>query len=67
MATIGGWPSGKAPGFGPGIRGFESLTPSHEFITDVRRSLFGRFICLFPTPPLLFRSLIPIFSFNLLC
>ena len=25
-------PSGKAPGFGPGIRGFESLLPSHEFI-----------------------------------
>lgn len=24
------WPSGKAPGFGPGIRGFESLHPSHE-------------------------------------
>ncbi len=22
------WPSGKAPGFGPGIRGFESLRPS---------------------------------------
>lgn len=22
------WPSGKAPGFGPGIRGFESLHPS---------------------------------------
>lgn len=26
---IGVWPSGKAPGFGPGIRGFESLHPSH--------------------------------------
>jgi predicted 3-demethylubiquinone-9 3-methyltransferase (glyoxalase superfamily) len=25
----GEWPSGKAPGFGPGIRGFESLLPSH--------------------------------------
>lgn len=25
-------PSGKAPGFGPGIRGFESLHPSHEKI-----------------------------------
>ena len=24
----GTWPSGKAPGFGPGIRGFESLLPS---------------------------------------
>lgn len=27
----GAWPSGKAPGFGPGIRGFESLRPSHNF------------------------------------
>ncbi len=27
--NIGAWPSGKAPGFGPGIRGFESLRPSH--------------------------------------
>jgi hypothetical protein len=26
----GMWPSGKAPGFGPGIRGFESLHPSHD-------------------------------------
>ena len=25
---VGTWPSGKAPGFGPGIRGFESLRPS---------------------------------------
>ncbi len=25
---IGRWPSGKAPGFGPGIRGFESSPPS---------------------------------------
>ena len=25
----GGSPSGKAPVFGTGIRGFESLTPSH--------------------------------------
>ena len=25
---IRAWPSGKAPGFGPGIRGFESLRPS---------------------------------------
>ena len=24
------WPSGKAPGFGPGIRGFESLHPSQS-------------------------------------
>ena len=28
MRPIGEWPSGKAPGFGPGIRGFESLRPS---------------------------------------
>ena len=27
--TDGEWPSGKAPGSGPGIRGFESLLPSH--------------------------------------
>ena len=36
---IGMWPSGKAPGFGPGIRGFESLHPSHgkcpDFIYEV--------------------------------
>ena len=25
----GAWPSGKAHGFGPCIRGFESLRPSH--------------------------------------
>ena len=30
MASNRGWPSGKAPGFGPGIRGFESLTPSQS-------------------------------------
>jgi hypothetical protein len=29
---IGTSPSGKAPGFGPGIRGFESLRPSQEII-----------------------------------
>ena len=29
-ADYGDWPSGKAPGFGPGIRGFESLIPSHN-------------------------------------
>ncbi len=27
---IGMSPSGKAPGFGPGIRGFESLHPSQD-------------------------------------
>lgn len=32
-------PSGKAPGFGPGIRGFESLRPSH--IAHVSTHLFG--------------------------
>ena len=30
MLVVGEWPSGKAPGFGPGIRGFESLLPSHR-------------------------------------
>ena len=29
-------PSGKALGSGPSIRGFESLHPSHEIITEVR-------------------------------
>ena len=28
-------PSGKAPGSGPGIRGFESLHPSHEKSSDL--------------------------------
>ena len=28
---IGEWPSGKAPGFGPGMRGFESLLPSQNY------------------------------------
>ena len=32
-------PSGKAPGFGPGIRGFESLRPSH--IAHASTHLFG--------------------------
>jgi hypothetical protein len=49
MATLqlrfddGEWPSGKAPGSGPGIRGFESLFPSHEKMTH---RLMGRFSCL---------------------
>ena len=33
----GEWPSGKAPGFGPGIRGFESLLPSQVIITTTDR------------------------------
>ena len=40
IANIGMWPSGKAPGFGPGIRGFESLHPSHKKETSIRRSFF---------------------------
>ncbi len=28
--VVGDSPSGKAPGSGPGIRGFESLIPSHK-------------------------------------
>jgi hypothetical protein len=31
ILSDGEWPSGKAPGFGPGIRGFESLLPSHFY------------------------------------
>ena len=34
LTVNGAWPSGKAPGFGPGIRGFESLRPSHPFRTS---------------------------------
>lgn len=30
IVVIRAWPSGKAPGFGPGIRGFESLRPSQS-------------------------------------
>ena len=33
-------PSGKAPGFGPGIRGFESLHPSHENRQTFRSGVF---------------------------
>ena len=40
----GGWPSGKAPGFGPGIRGFESLTPSQI----ERNNISSSFSSLFP-------------------
>lgn len=36
----GEWPSGKAPGFGPGIRGFESLLPSQNENRSFDRSLF---------------------------
>lgn len=30
LARTGDSPSGKAPGSGPGIRGFESLIPSQD-------------------------------------
>ena len=41
----GEWPSGKAPGFGPGIRGFESLLPSQDFTRLVQNCYpFGRSI-----------------------
>ena len=33
QAFYGAWPSGKAPVFGTGIRGFESLRPS-QGLTD---------------------------------
>ena|GEM_PF-2581482 len=35
----GDWPSGKAPVFGTGIRGFESLIPSHkhfEYVSSLK-------------------------------
>ena len=32
----GAWPSGKATVFGAVIRGFESLRPSQEIITDTK-------------------------------
>lgn len=36
--AIGSWPSGKAPGFGPGIRRFESCRPSQVYsgIRDIQ-------------------------------
>ena len=42
VARIGPSPSGKAPGFGPGIRGFESLHPSQDkmFILNALSWLF---------------------------
>ena len=39
-------PSGKAPGFGPGIRGFESLHPSHGKSPNFAFARFGLFLCL---------------------
>ena len=40
-APVGAWPSGKARGFGPRIRRFESFRPSHlsENSTDMSRDL----------------------------
>jgi hypothetical protein len=35
----GEWPSGKAPGSGPGIRGFESLLPSHSYYVFIRAAV----------------------------
>ncbi len=46
VPVIGEWPSGKAPVFGTGIRGFESLLPSHEKTSPfglVFLYAFGRF------------------------
>ena len=47
-------PSGKAPGFGPGIRGFESLHPSQIKTPKIHSLtfLFGYFLS-----PILFRKL----------
>ena len=39
-------PSGKAPGFGPGIRGFESLHPSQNKYTSYVYKLTRVFIFL---------------------
>ncbi len=33
-SLLGDSPSGKAPGSGPGIRGFESLIPSHFLVVS---------------------------------
>ena len=41
MVGNGPSPSGKAPGFGPGIRGFESLRPSQ--IRNYHKGCMGRF------------------------
>ena len=38
--AVGDSPSGKAPGSGPGIRGFESLIPSHEIRLTICQSYF---------------------------
>ena len=36
------WPSGKATGFGPVIRGFESLHPNQKFLAPrMRGYLYG--------------------------
>lgn len=57
IARIGEWPSGKAPGFGPGIRGFESLLPSHEIITTTNRLKMAIFVFLHLL--FMFESLLP--------
>ena len=43
MFVIDGmWPSGKATGFGPVIRGFESLHPNQKFLAPhMRGYLYG--------------------------
>ena len=41
------WPSGKATGFGPVIRGFESLHPNQKFLAPhMRGYLYGLFMLL---------------------
>ena len=42
---IGPSPSGKAPGFDPGIRWFESSRPSHMIETSLDRLAATRLIC----------------------
>ena len=40
MQTDGMSPSGKATGFGPVIRGFESLHPNQKFLTPAIAGLY---------------------------
>ncbi len=43
-------PSGKAPGSGPGIRGFESLHPSHENRQNICSGVFHNLYVGFRIP-----------------
>ncbi len=60
------WPSGKAPGFGPGIRGFESLRPSQSDGIHMKRSNHAITPVFFGFVGLLFVVLAPFIAFRLL-